>query len=204
MPKTASAQSRARPSQGLRRVANRLNTTIRYRRLASRPPGYHPREGRYHAIRPFTARVDLSDPPVDGRVVLSYLLRFAAASDERRRPFAPSRASRQRLFAAVPRTLKSKRSRFHPTVVLLAMLADEASERGGFTTSFRVWDMTTRRVRLSGSFPDEHLAWCGQMFEGMRRISDRLWQIGFSPDGKFLAAGAVGCRTIKVWEVATV
>jgi WD40 repeat protein len=86
---------------------------------------------------------------------------------------------------------------------LLAMLADEASERGGFTTSFRVWDMTTRRVRLSGSFPDEHLERCGQMFDGMRRNSDCLWQIDFSPDGKFLAAGAVECHTIKVWEVAS-
>jgi WD40 repeat protein len=85
----------------------------------------------------------------------------------------------------------------------LAMLADEASECGVFTTSFRVWDMTTRRVRLSGSFPDEHLARCGEMFGVMRRNSDCLWQIGFSPDGKFLAAGAVECHTIKVWEVAT-
>jgi WD40 repeat protein len=80
------------------------------------------------------------------------------------------------------------------------MLADEASERGGFTTSFRVWDMTTRRVRLSGSFPDEHLA---RYHEREWDWIDSFWQIAFSPDGKFLAAGAVECRTIKVWEVAT-
>jgi WD40 repeat protein len=82
----------------------------------------------------------------------------------------------------------------------LAILADEASERGGFTTSFRVWDMTTRRVRLSGSFPDEHLA---RDHEREWDWIDSFWQIAFSPDGKFLAAGAVECRTVKAWEVAT-
>jgi WD40 repeat protein len=83
---------------------------------------------------------------------------------------------------------------------LLAMLADQRSEHGGFRTSFRVWDMTTRRVRLSGSFPDEHLA---RYHEREWDWIDSFWQIAFSPDGKFLAAASVECDTVKVWEVAT-
>jgi hypothetical protein len=64
---------------------------------------------------------------------------------------------------------------------LLAVLADEASKRGGYTTSFRVWDMTTRRVRFSGSFPDEHLA---RYHEREWDWIDSFWQIAFSPDGE--------------------
>ncbi len=37
----------------------------------------------------------------------------------------------------------------------------------------------------------------------MRAHVDSLWQVAFSPDGKFLAAGGYGCFVVKSWEVAT-
>jgi WD40 repeat protein len=90
-----------------------------------------------------------------------------------------------------------------PDGKLLAMLCYDVSGPKPPKEVIRVWDISTRRIRFSKNLRDDLLALCGDMVAGMKRTTIYRWQTAFSPDGKYLAAGALGWDTILCWEVAT-
>ena len=77
---------------------------------------------------------------------------------------------------------------------LLAMLCYDVSGPKLPKEVIRVWDISARRMRFSRTLRDNLLGLCGDMVAEIARTTIYPWQIAFSPDGKFLAAG-VGWST---------
>lgn len=66
-----------------------------------------------------------------------------------------------------------------------------------------LWDAVTGKIRFKEILQEVRLPTCGEGWRSMRSHYDSLWQVAFSPDGRLLFAGCLGCRFVRVWDVSS-
>lgn len=66
-----------------------------------------------------------------------------------------------------------------------------------------LWDAVTGKTRFKEILEEVRLPTCGEGWRSMRSHYDSLWQVAFSPDGRLLFGGCLGCRIIRVWDVSS-
>jgi len=90
-----------------------------------------------------------------------------------------------------------------PDGSLLAMIIENFSDSSAWKARVGLWDLAARRLRFSRALYDIGPPGDHDVRSDLKADFRTLEQIIFSPDGRFLVAGAIRARKINCWDVIT-